>query len=383
MDNSTNEYYFYGKVSNNYVYYSGRYFRILGIDKDKNIKLITEDVQTSLSYGDEYNFSDSLINKWLNLGGKNEGIFYYSLEDTDKYLTNTYTCKDIVNDIKKTTCKKLENSNLISTISAYEYVRALANDSYLNNNSYYWTSTNSTDSAYYVFDKGGITTSNDRDILGIRPVITLKGNTIVSGDGSKENPYTFENKTINTLYDASVGEYLTYSNNTYRIIEKDKNVMKIAMEGYIEEDNNIVKKVFNTKNNVFDINSKNNIGYYLNNTFYESLENKDYLKKGYFYIGRFNTDDYSYKLTFENKINTYVGLYQLGELFINDYGENFTLNGLDDNIDNTIFVIDKDKKIYGDNITSKYKIRPVLYLDSNLKILKGTGKIDNKYEIGK
>ena len=383
LDDSTNEYYFYGKVNNNYVYYSGRYFRILGIDKDKNIKLITEDVQTSLSYGDEYNFNNSLINKWLNIGNKNEGIFYYSLEDTDKYLTNTYTCKDIVNDIKKTTCKKLDNSNLISTISAYEYVRALANDSYLNNNSYYWTSTNSTDSAYYVFDKGGITTSNERDILGIRPVITLKGNTIVSGDGSKENPYTFENKTVNTLYDASVGEYLTYSNNTYRIIEKDKNVMKIAMEGYIEEDNNIVKKVFNTKNNIFDINSKNNIGYYLNNTFYESLENKDYLKKGYFYIGSFKTDDYSYKLTFENKINTYVGLYQVGELFINDYEENFTLNGLSDNMDNTIFVIDKDKKIYGDNITSKYKIRPVLYLDSNLKILKGTGKIDNKYEIGK
>ena len=147
--------------------------------------------------------------------------------------------------------------------------------------------------------------------------------------------------------------------------------------------NNIVKKVFNTKNNIFNINSKNNIGYYLNNTFYESLENKDYLKKGYFYIGSFKTDDYNYKLTFENKINTYVGLYQVGELFINDYEENFTLNGLSDNMDNTIFVIDKDKKIYGDNITSKYKIRPVLYLDSNLKILKGTGKIDNKYEIGK
>lgn len=58
--------------------------------------------------------------------------------------------------------------------------------------------------------------------------------------------------------------------------------MKIAMEGYIEEDNNIVKKVFNTKNNIFNINSKNNIGYYLNNTFYESLENKDYLKKDTF-----------------------------------------------------------------------------------------------------
>ena len=28
LDDSTNEYYFYGKVNNNYVYYSGRYFRI-------------------------------------------------------------------------------------------------------------------------------------------------------------------------------------------------------------------------------------------------------------------------------------------------------------------------------------------------------------------
>ena len=139
------------------------------------------------------------------------------------------------------------------------------------------------------------------------------------------------------------------------------------------EDTDVLTDDFGFQNHVVTIRIHKN----------ESLENKDYLKKGYFYIGSFKTDDYSYKLTFESKINTYVGLYQVGELFINDYEDNFTLNGLSDNMDNTIFVIDKDKKIYGDNITSKYKIRPVLYLDSNLKILKGTGKIDNKYEIGK
>lgn len=383
LDNVTNEYYFYGNVSNNYVYYSGRYFRIIGIDSNKNIKLITDDVQTSLAYGDEYTFNDSLVKKWLNKGSKYEGVFYYSLEDVDKYLTNTYSCSDIVNDIKKVTCKKQDNSNLISTISVYEYVRAGANDSYLNNNSYYYTSTNSNDGVYYVFDKGGVSLSNDREMFGVRPVITLKGDVVVSGNGSKENPYVFEDRNVNTLYDASVGEYLIYSGYTFRIIEKDKNVMKIAMEGYIEDSGNAIKKVFDQKNNNFNIKSKSNIGYYLNDSFYNSLEDKDYLKKGYFYTGSFDTDDYSYKLTFEDKVDTYVGLYQVGELFINDYALNFTLNGLNDNMNNTIFVVNEDNKIFGDNITSKYKIRPLLYLDSNLNIISGSGTKDNQYVVGK
>ena len=64
-------------------------------------------------------------------------------------------------------------------------------------------------------------------------------------------------------------------------------------------------------------------------------------------------------------------------MFINDYEDNFTLNGLSDNMDNTIFVIDKDKKIYGDNITYKYKIT-----DYDNALLKSGGGYSLFYTIG-
>ena len=54
-NDNNNEYYFEGQVDNNYVYYSGRLWRIVKTDENKNITLITEEVQTLLPYGEKTN----------------------------------------------------------------------------------------------------------------------------------------------------------------------------------------------------------------------------------------------------------------------------------------------------------------------------------------
>lgn len=382
-DETLDEYYFYGNKDNNYVYYSGRYFRIIGVDKNKNIKMITDEVQTSLAYGNLEGYEQSDVYSWLNGNDEFEGIFLNSLNNYENYLEKTRTCGDEVIEINEASCDLNLEENFVESLSVYEYVRAGANESFLNNNSYFWTRSTSSDEAYYVFAKGGVSLADEKHMYGIRAVITLKGNTIVTGSGTKEDPYSFENIEINKLGDVSVGQYLSYSGYTFRVIAKDEDKIKIAMNGYIKEEDEVIEREFSAVDNKFDIKKKGNIGYYLNNDFYDTLENNDYLKKGYFYHSRFETDDFSYKLTFDEKVEAYIGLYQIGELFINDFEEVFTLNGLDDNVDDTIYVVDLDNKIYGDNFESKYKIRPVLYLDSELNVVSGKGLSDSPYEIGR
>ncbi len=50
--------------------------------------------------------------------------------------------------------------------------------------------------------------------------------------------------------------------------------------------------------------------------------------------------------------------------------------------DQIINVINKEGNFYGDFITSKYNLRPALYLNNELKITGGNGTFDAPYELG-
>ena len=80
--------YFYAAGSNdNYLYYLGRMWRIVNIDKDGNIKLITDEVQTILSYDNSKTFDESDINMWLNINDNDySGVFEKSLKDTSNII---------------------------------------------------------------------------------------------------------------------------------------------------------------------------------------------------------------------------------------------------------------------------------------------------------
>ena len=84
-------YRFIGKNVNNYLYYSGMMWRIVKINDDKSITLITEENVSSLVWGYETNsFENSYINEWLNVkeGVENSGYFYNHLSNPDNYLVN-------------------------------------------------------------------------------------------------------------------------------------------------------------------------------------------------------------------------------------------------------------------------------------------------------
>ena len=385
IKNEDNTYYFKGQVENNFVYYSGRLWRIIKTTKDKNIVLISEEIQTLMPYGEDIEYQNSYLYNYLN-NIDEYSLFYKTLNNTD-ILVNTQYCEDIVTDTENVTCKVTKLDYQVTLLNLKDYLNSGANEGFLNNNTYFWLMDfNQNNELYYVFDKGGINTTSEynKHHYGIRPVITIDGTLLLtSGDGTKGNPYSLDEYEDYKLINVGVGEYLEYNNNLWRIISKQDKSVKAIMEGYIKENDQEIEKIFSTKNNTFDINDKNNIAYYLNNDYYNSLNNKEYLVKGPFYTGKYTTDTHDYKLVYKEKINAYIGLPQVGDLYINTYNNTLTSLAITDHMNNILYIINENNSLYTSKINEKEKIRPVINLDGNLIALSGEGTKESPYIIGR
>ena len=385
IKNEDNTYYFKGQVENNFVYYSGRLWRIIKTTKDKNIVLISEEIQTLMPYGEDIEYQNSYLYNYLN-NIDEYSLFYKTLNNTD-ILVNTQYCEDTVTSTENVTCEATKSDYQITLLNLKDYLNSGANEGFLNNNTYFWLMDfNQNNELYYVFDKGGINTTSEYNTIhyGVRPVITIDGTLLLtSGDGTKGNPYSLDEYEDYKLINVGVGEYLEYNNNLWRIISKQDKSVKAIMEGYIKENDQEIEKIFSTKNNTFDINDKNNIAYYLNNDYYNSLNNKEYLVKGPFYTGKYTTDTHDYKLVYKEKINAYIGLPQVGDLYINTYNNTLTSLAITDHMNNILYIINENNSLYTSKINEKEKIRPVINLDGNLIALSGEGTKESPYIIGR
>lgn len=385
IKNEDNTYYFKGQVENNFVYYSGRLWRIIKTTKDKNIVLISEEIQTLMPYGEDIEYQNSYLYNYLN-NIDEYSLFYKTLNNTD-ILVNTQYCEDTVTSTENVTCEATKSDYQITLLNLKDYLNSGANEGFLNNNTYFWLMDfNQNNELYYVFDKGGINTTSEYKTIhhGVRPVITIDGTLLLtSGDGTKGNPYSLDEYEDYKLINVGVGEYLEYNNNLWRIISKQDKSVKAIMEGYIKENDQEIEKIFSTKNNTFDINDKNNIAYYLNNDYYNSLNNKEYLVKGPFYTGKYTTDTRDYKLVYKEKINAYIGLPQVGDLYINTYNNTLTSLAITDHMNNILYIINENNSLYTSKINEKEKIRPVINLDGNLIALSGEGTKESPYIIGR
>ena len=203
-------YTFRGKELNNYVYYSGRIWRIIGVNPDKSIRIITDESQTSITWGINNDYNDSYIKNWLMPNDEDmSGIFYKSLNNPEEYIQDGDFCKDIIVE-EKITCEDRITAK-IGLLSYNEYEAANGENSYLNNETNWWTMNGSSKStALFITDDGSISNSTiigkTYESFGVRPVINLRGNlTIVSGDGSINTPYIFENESSGTLNNRNIG----------------------------------------------------------------------------------------------------------------------------------------------------------------------------------
>ena len=180
----------------NYVWYSGKLWRITAIYPDGTMKMITDDAITTIVYGENVNFyiddsNKSWIYQWLN----------------EDFLSTLYNYKNIIvtdaswnatNSNEADVSTKLPETTMVTApvglLNSYEYYKSYQNVSnsngYLNIGYYWWLLNPYSSSAIwsvYILGDGYEFTNNAH---GVRPVITMQSGTMISGgSGTSNNPY--------------------------------------------------------------------------------------------------------------------------------------------------------------------------------------------------
>ena len=401
-----------GSNPNNYIWYSGKLWRVVSIDtSDNSVKLVTQWNISTLQYTfAATNFKNSQAEQWLNdttIDG-----FLYNLREPEKFIkmgskwnasTMTDTSKPPSEEEGGTIVE-----DVVGLLNLYEYNMSGNNNSYLNNN-LDWTllTPSSNVTMNYVNNNGyGHQAGGSYTNYGIRPAINLQGNVkIIDGDGSEDNPYRLEgdNDTnlsgtkLNTRYS---GEYLTFGageNNLYRIVSHEtEGLTKITSAEPLKE--NGIFKIISFGDTV-NYSPSNIIGTFLNGEYLTNYVGNNYSNmiedNTTWYLGNLVFNSYNYKLAkysnenmenfTSNKVASKIGLLRYGEL----------MTGKSENKASYFLITSKpningqDQLIYINQYSllgvaysnSEYSIKPALNLKSNVIITGGDGTKEQPFNL--
>lgn len=369
-------YYFKGKVENNYVKFANRSFRILRVNNDKTVKLISDNNAAIFMWGEKNKYKNSNLNNWLNkTNNKNSGVYYDTIPSIDKFLIKTKYSEDkLLGDKVKKSNKT--NSDYIATISINDYVNAGGKNSYLNNGKYYWLIGHDKDKMnLYVNDNGEVEGGINSDSYGVRAVITMNKNVeVTTGDGTKNNPYIIEQNN-NTNY---IDQYVKIDNDLYKV-SKDKNgILRLISNDYIKVNNVENKLPYSNNISLFSLLNINNIAYYLNNTYFNTLSYKDKLLDINNNIGEISDDtELNYSNIFKESISTKVGLVNMFDYNTSDLTDYYLINTTS-SIGNMAYVYNKVGILEEAEVTEVKHIVPVIEISKNI-VKKGKGTKDKPY----
>ena len=424
-------------INFNYVWYSGKLWRITAINPDGTMKMITDDNITTIAYTlrDDVNFYDiskkddssytgSWIYQWLNEDFL-DTLYNHENIIVEDSTWNITTSGSISTKLPETTL--INNSTIgkntpVGLLNSYEYCLSIKNtfsSGYLDNGYAWWllnpyaSSTTVWNVHYY-----GVSGATPSVSGGVRPSINLKSNIqLLGGTGTKDDPYTIsgdkEQPTINitTLNTREVGEYVIFDedgdNSTkelYRIVGIEVEKVKLNKNDYIKSNGTVVKKKFSTNATYGNGTSDDYWDYYLNNTWYNSLASKNMLDKGIYYTNTITDSGTNYKNSLCNTSNTvettkncvkttsiwnsgYVGLPRYGEMFASQQAQ---VTGY--NSSSYIWLITPDSSshawtIFGDGSGGSYNssntnaARPSINLKSNIVITGGSGTKSDPFTI--
>ena len=187
-----------GEDPNNYIWYSGKLWRAVSVNKEANTtKLVTQWNISATTYNpnNQTNFEGSYMEDWLN--DTSVDGFLGNLRDYENFIVTDATW-DATMDA--TDLGSITRPNGTTTVTApvgllnmYEYQSSNngGTNGYLNNGLYWWTLTPySASNVRSVYNGGYARSSYPAIAYGVRPSINLKSNVkIVDGDGTVDNPY--------------------------------------------------------------------------------------------------------------------------------------------------------------------------------------------------
>lgn len=371
--------YFKNEVDNNYVTYSNILWRIIRINADNSVTLISENPLVSLAYKEEVNFKESYLNKWLNITEEEEntGILEYNLNNPDKYLLKNETCLDVVDKLSNQLCKTTYTDKYLGLMSTSDYVNTGAETSFINNNTkFYLSNTTDTNKIWYITDTNKVSYSDGTDLIGLRPVITVKGNiNIVSGNGTLNSPYTFESEK------GMFGAYVKLGEDTWRIYQVNEDTINLVSNNLLELNNEAMERIYTNKGYSYNSNKWNTLAYYLNNTYLNSLSYKDKIELNNWANGYYGADNnYNYKEALTDTKEAYVGLLNITNIRLNNELKNYFLMTGSTKNGSLIYLASNNGTIYSTSSDEKNYVLPTITIKKEL-LTKGEGTIDSPLEM--
>lgn len=368
--------YFTGKEEKNYLLYSSILWRIVKLNDDNSITAISDKALTFLAYGKGETYTESQIFNWLNKSEKEySGILEKALNKD--YLQKTIACNDKIDELSNTPCKDSNNDNYFSLLSVIDYLNVGSKESYLANDEYFYlNNVTNENKPWYIDDDGNGKMGTNNDILGIRPLITLKANVdYVSGDGTKEKPYKVEKE--NDLF----GSYVKLGNDIWRIYEVDDDKIRLMLNDYLKVNGSNLTYRYSSGSSYHNDTVSGSVAYYLNHDFLNSLSYKDKILEAKWPNGYYNSNtNYDYTLSLKSEVDTKVALMSVGNIFLNSELTNYsTMTGSTEK-GSMVYTITKDKKIYPKQIGSSSNVVPTIAIDKKL-LTKGNGTNDSPFEM--
>ncbi len=367
------EHYFINNSDNNYLEYSNILFRIIKVNQNGEILIISDNPITSLAYGKDKEQNNSYIYKWLNKSDEElTGIFENSLNKPTDYLMKSLNCEDKYDTLSNAECENENYDYTISLLSSRDYINAGEKNSYINNNQYFYLeSKNKDNKIWYINYEGDALTSFGEDIIGVKPVLTLKNSiSYIKGDGTKDNPYIIEKEK------GLFGSYVKIDNYTFRIYQVNDNDVRIILNNTLEEEYSYSN--ISSYHNDFNYNS---VAYYLNNGFLNQLSCKSKIKEVNWSNGYYGSEsNYDYKNSIKTTINSKVAMPSIGDILLNDESSNyFIMTGTKPN-GMLIYTKNSNYKMTTKSVTGKAKVTPTLSIDKEL-LKEGTGSKEDPYVI--
>ena len=411
-------------IDMNYVWYSGKLWRITEIYPDGSMKMTTDDNITSIQWGENAEYNHSWIYQWLNED------FYETLHNIDyivKSSTWNYTTTTN-NKIKLETLSPqktlVAKVGLLNTYEYYNTFRCANSDEctnggalygYLNNGYYNWL-LNPYDEGHIntVYNSMSFSNNMMTSTLAVRPSIVLKSDVEFTGNGSKSNPYKIigDKKTANVndkINTRISGEYLRFNNELYRIVEANEKSTKIIKVDYLKSNDTVLNKQFasssyygkssNTKTDDY-------WDYYLNNTWVNSLPTslKNMLVDDTYYLGPIgDASSYKYTICKDANLNNVtvkncskwtsddadktftgkVGLSRCGEMFATQVNDVLASNywTITPYNSSNVRYLYTTGQLRGERYSNLFAVHPTLSLKSTVKITSGNGYINSPYEI--
>ena len=192
IDNYGISYYYNGLVDNNYVKIDETLWRIVRINGNGSIRLISNDIIDTIAYTESKSSINEIIidniNKWYENNLKDNELLsdeIFCIDNKDNTtIKETLECDD--NNIYTVLNNKLKYPIGLLQV---EEVNLIGFNGYLKDYNI-WTNTQYKNNEIFVVKDNSLSISKKNEEYSIRPIINIKADLVIkSGDGTQNNPY--------------------------------------------------------------------------------------------------------------------------------------------------------------------------------------------------